>query len=89
MCPFKIHFSHDSRSTFSFSTSHMKFAFYRTVGCLSLLSLKLSNNDDQVQVNGIAFSEAFQGAGHFHLHIKHQKPQRYDFKRSQFGKTQS
>lgn len=62
MCPFKIHFSHNSCSTFSFSTSHMKFAFYRTVGCLSLLSLKLSYNDDQVQVNGIAFSEAFQGA---------------------------
>lgn len=37
------------------SISHTKFAFYRTVGFVSLLSLQLSCNYDKVQVNGVAF----------------------------------
>ena len=58
------------------SISHTKFAFYRTVVFMSLLSLQLSCNYDKVQVKALNFKELSRDWKNFNIHFKHWKSQR-------------
>lgn len=58
------------------SISHTKFAFYRPVGFVSLLSLQLSCNYDKVQVKVLHFKELSRDWKNFNIHFKHWKSQR-------------